>query len=272
MTPKTEKDIAVLAQQARRLILEMTSSAGAAHVGSALSVVDIVAAAYSSLDISPANWEDRSRGDSVIFSKGHAASALYSVLALRGFFPRKWLTTYCKDSSQLGGHVTHGVPGVLLSTGSLGHGLPFATGLSMAQAREGRNNKIVVIVSDGEMDEGTTWESALFAAHHKLSNLTLMIDRNRLQSLTSTEETLGLEPLDEKFKAFGWRCTSVDGHDYKSLAGVLSSESHTEEPHVVICNTVKGKGVSFMENQIRWHYRPPNSEELAAALSEIGSV
>jgi len=257
----------VLALQARQEILKMTSRAKASHVGSALSVIDILSVLYSgAANISPANQSDSQR-DVVILSKGHAASAIYSTLALQGFYSRNWLDQYCANGAPLGGHVTsRGVPGVELSTGSLGHGLPYGLGISLSRKISGMNGRTFVVMSDGECDEGTTWESALLANHHVLNNLTVVIDRNGIQSLKETEETLKLEPFADKWRAFGWSVHEVDGHDYLSLATKLTQE---EKPSVIIANTTKGKGVSFMENSVLWHYRPPNEEELLSALSEV---
>lgn len=257
-----------LAKDARRLLLEAVSKSSSAHVGSALSVVDILAVAYSVLDIAP---EKTPGGDTVILSKGHAAAALYSVLALKGFFPLDWLDRYSSDGAELGGHVTSGVPGVNFSTGSLGHGLPFGTGVALAAKRQGGRRIVTVVLSDGELNEGSNWEAMMLAAHHRLNNLRVLVDRNGLQSLKSTEDTVRLEPLEAKFKAFGWDCWSIDGHDHEEIANSLTEKSTTERPRMIIANTVKGKGVSFMENQVRWHYRPPNHEELAAALREVSA-
>lgn len=256
-----------LAQLARTLILQMAHRAKTSHLGSSLSVVDILSVLYSgAANIYPNNFNDRNR-DFVLFSKGHAAAAFYSILALKGFFPIKLLETYCTDGSVLGGHVTHGgKPGVELSTGSLGHGLPYGIGIAMSQSRSGSNAKTFVIMSDGECDEGTTWESALLAQQFQLSNLIVIIDRNRLQSLTGTEQTLALEPFAEKWKAFNWNVITIDGHSHNQIRKSLISQTG---PLCVIAETTKGKGVSFMENSVLWHYRSPSDDELAKALQEL---
>lgn len=259
-----------LARRARIRAVEMCMRAKAAHIGSSLSVIDILAALYAGgAHVSPAHIDDPDR-DFVIVSKGHAAAGTYAVLAESGFFPMDWLESYGMDGSLLGGHVTNSVPGVELSTGSLGHGLPFGTGLALAAQRQGSGRRVYVVMSDGECDEGTTWESALFAAHHTLGNLTVLVDRNGIQSLAGTEETLRLEPFAEKWRAFGWRVIEVDGHDHAQLASALGDVrlSH-EAPTAIICRTVKGKGVSFMENMVLWHYRPPTGEDARLALLEI---
>ena len=256
-----------LALQARQEILKMTSKAKASHVGSALSVIDILSVIYSGVaNIGPSNMNKSDR-DVVILSKGHAASAIYSILALKGFFSIQWLEQYCGDGAPLGGHVTSkGVPGVELSTGSLGHGLPYGLGIALSRKRSSVPGRVFVVMSDGECDEGTTWESALLANHHELDNLTVVVDRNGIQSLKETELTLRLEPFAQKWKSFGWDVHEIDGHDYQELTRSLIEQS---KPTVVIAKTIKGKGVSFMEHSVLWHYRPPNDEELSRALTEV---
>jgi transketolase len=257
-----------LAKVARIEILKMTSYAQASHVGSALSVIDILSSIYSGVaNISPNNAQALDR-DIVILSKGHAASALYAVLAIQGFFPMKHLDNYCDDGAKLGGHVTCSeLDGIELSTGSLGHGLPYGLGIALSRKMTGVNGRVFVVMSDGECDEGTTWESALLANHHELTNLIVIVDRNRIQSLKDTEKTLKLEPFKKKWESFGWASKEVDGHDYSALA--LAANEKSENPKVIIANTTKGRGVSFMENSVLWHYRSPNKEELSSALKEI---
>lgn len=254
---------------ARKLVLEMTSRAKASHVGSCLSVIDILSNLYSgSADISPEIAENPER-DRVILSKGHAAAALYSVLALKGFMPVSALDKYCLDGSPLSGHATHKENlGVELSTGSLGHGLPYGAGIALAlQQNENFLNKVFVIISDGECDEGTTWETALIAAHFRLNNLIVVIDRNRIQSLDDTEKTIALEPLAEKWRAFNWTVIEVDGHDHSEMNLAFAME--TKKPKCVIANTTKGKGISFMENSVLWHYKSLSEAELAESLLEL---
>lgn len=258
-----------LARASRAEILKMTHRAGASHVGSALSVVDILAVLYESVaKISPTSVNSSDR-DCVILSKGHACTALYSVLALKGFFPLNWLERYCADGSELSGHVTSAyTPGVELSTGSLGHGLPYGLGIQMSRKRSGISGRTFVIMSDGECDEGTTWESALIASHHEIDSLVVIVDRNGIQSMGSTEETLALEPFQSKWESFGWEVHTLDGHDHDSIFSALSLPS-TGKPTCIIANTVKGKGVDYMENQVLWHYRPPNEKDLENALNQI---
>ena len=256
-----------LALAARREIITMTAAAKASHVGSALSVVDILSVLYSGgANITPENLKNADR-DIVILSKGHAASALYSVLALQGFFPVDWLKNYCENDAPLGGHVTSkGVPGVELSTGSLGHGLPYGLGIAMSRKMSGVSGRVFIVMSDGECDEGTTWESAMIANHHNLDNLVVIVDRNRIQSLTFTEDTLKLEPFEDKWKAFGWETRVENGHDYEHLSRALSKSS---KPLCVIAETTKGKGVDFMENSVLWHYKSPAEEDVKSAFSQL---
>jgi transketolase len=252
-----------LALAARAEILNMTHRANASHVGSALSVVDILAVLYAGgANISAANLDDTER-DIVILSKGHSAAALYAVLGLKKFFPLKWLNEYSGNAAPLGGHVTSkGVPGVELSTGSLGHGLPYGLGIALSRLRKGIGGHVFVIMSDGECDEGTTWESAMIASHHGLKNLTVIVDRNGIQSLASTEQTLALEPFAEKWRAFGWDVVETPGHDHAQILKSLISEI---KPRCLIANTVKGKGIDFMENSVLWHYKSPSKEDLDEA-------
>ena len=256
-----------LALAARREIITITAAAKASHVGSALSVVDILSVLYSgSANSTPENSDNIDR-DIVILSKGHAASALYSVLALQGFFPMDWLKKYCENDAPLGGHVTSkGVPGVELSTGSLGHGLPFGLGIAMSRKMSGVSGRVFVVMSDGECDEGTTWESAMIANHHNLDNLVVIVDRNRIQSLTFTEDTLKLEPFEDKWKAFGWETRVEDGHNHETLSRALNKSS---KPLCVIAETTKGKGVDFMENSVLWHYKSPAEEDVKSAFSQL---
>lgn len=245
----------------------MTHTAQSSHVGSALSVVDILAVLYSgSAKITPENYDSPDR-DCVILSKGHAASALYAILGHQGFYPLSLLETFCADGGQFGGHVTHhGKPGVELSTGSLGHGLPYGLGVALSQKKRGSSARTFVVISDGECDEGTTWESALLAHQFGLDNLTVIIDRNRIQSLTFTEDTVALEPFAEKWQAFNWSVETVGGHSYEELAEAMATQ---DRPLCIIAETTKGKGISYMENKVLWHYRPPSAQDLESALQEL---
>jgi len=259
-----------LAKKIRLHGLRMTSQSGASHIGSVFSVADIVAVLYGHvlrLEPSTPRWSLRDR---FILSKGHAAAAVYAALAERGFFAPEELHTYGHNGSRLGGHVSHGVPGVELSTGSLGHGLCVAAGMALAAHLDGRESRMFVLLSDGECDEGAVWEAALFASHHALEKLTVIVDYNKLQSLSAVEETLALEPFAQKWSAFGWAVREVDGHDVAQLKAVLSAlPAAPSQPTCVIAHTVKGKGVSFMEGSVLWHYRTAQGDEYEAALKEL---
>jgi len=250
--------------------LEMVHRAKASHIASALSICDIVAVLYGQiLAIDPALPKAVGR-DRFILSKGHGCVAVYAALAERGFFHKDDLLSYGLDHSPLMNHISHKVPGVEFSTGSLGHGLPFGVGKALAAKRQGAEWRTVVLLSDGELGEGSNWEALMFAAHHGLDNLVTVIDFNKLQSLTTVDKTLRIEPLADKFKAFGWCVREVDGHDHAALAAHLSTTPwNVGQPSILIAHTVKGKGVSFMENSIYWHYSSPNDEQLAQALSEL---
>lgn len=257
-----------LATSTRRFILNMVHKSGGSHIASALSIVDIVTVLYNEvLKFNPdiPYWENRDR---FILSKGHACTPIYALLAQLGFFSSKDLESYGQDSSNLMNHISHKVPGVEFSTGALGHGLPFGVGKAKAAKVLNENWKTVVLLSDGELDEGSNWEAFMFAAHHKLDNLTVIIDYNKLQSLDTIEKTMGLEPLNDKFKSFGWDVIEIDGHDYSQIVQALNENTNVN-PKVVIAHTIKGKGVSFMENKVEWHYKTPNKEELELALSEL---
>jgi len=263
-----------LGKTIRALTLRMVHKSRASHVGTCLSMADILAVLYGRvLKVDPArtDWPERDR---FIMSKGHGAAIVYAVLAARGFFPSAWLETYCEDGARLGGHVTHkGVPGVEASTGSLGHGLAIGCGMALAARRGGEPFRVFVMLSDGELDEGSTWEAILFAPHHGLDNLIAIVDYNKIQSFGSVREVLNLEPLADKWRAFGWTVREIDGHDYDQIIDALSQESvEAGKPTVVIAHTVKGKGVSFMENQLAWHYKSPDDEQLTEALAELGEA
>lgn len=263
-----------LARRIRLDALSMTNSGGSSHIGSILSCADIVAVLYSGfLRVDPGRprWPDRDR---FILSKGHAGAAVYAALAERGFFPTSELARHCQDGSYLSGHVSHkGVPGVELSTGSLGHGLPVASGMAYAAKLDRARHRVVVLMSDGECDEGTTWEAALFAAHHGLENLVAIIDYNKVQSLGYVADTLGLEPFADKWESFGWKVLETDGHDHGQLSTTLTQTSApTGRPTCVIAHTVKGRGVSFMEHSVLWHYRTARNEDYARALRELGGT
>ena len=256
-----------LAKNIRKHVLRMTSKGKSSHVGSALSIADILAVLYSNINVNPKNPLDPKR-DRFILSKGHAGAAVYAVLAELGYFSKEILDTHYQDGSILSGHVSHkGVPGVEFSTGSLGHGLSVACGFALAAKRKSLNFKSYALLSDGELDEGSNWEAILFAPHHNLDNLTCIVDYNKLQSLTTVKETLNLEPLKDKIKSFGWNVIDIDGHNHVELK--KSINKNTSKPKFIIANTIKGKGISFMENKVVWHYKSANEEELEKGLNEL---
>lgn len=258
-----------LARRIRTHAVQMTSAGKSSHVGSVLSVADILAVLYGHvMNVRPTEprWPDRDR---FILSKGHAGAGVYAVLAESGFMPVEKLSTHYRDGSDLSGHVSHkGIPGVELSTGSLGHGLPVAAGMAMACKADGRPSTVYCVMSDGECDEGSVWEAALFAAHHGLDNLVAIVDYNKIQSLGPVAETLGLEPFADKWRAFGWTVLECDGHDHYALQEAFSeARAHGGRPTIVLAHTIKGKGVEFMEHSVLWHYRSASTEELEKAMS-----
>lgn len=267
-------DTEVLAQAIRRHVVRMTHTAGTSHVGSMLSIADLVAVLYgSALRVDPArpDWVLRDR---FLLSKGHAGGAVYAALAETGFFDPGELATYASDGARFSGHISHKqVPGVELSTGALGHGLGVGVGMAKAGKVAGRDHRVFVLLSDGECDEGSNWEAILFAAHHRLDNLVAIVDYNKIQSLAPVSETLALEPFAEKWRSFGWQVREIDGHDHDRIAKAFAGAPfEAGRPSCVIAHTVKGKGVSFMENTVLWHYRSPQGEEYEAALNELGAT
>jgi transketolase len=263
-----------LAGKIRKHALRMTSRGGSAHIGSVFSMVDLIAVLYGDvLRVDPGNpkWPERDR---FILSKGHAGAGVYAALAERGFFPVEKLDTHYQDGSDLSGHVSHkGIPGVEFSTGSLGHGLPVGAGIAYAGKLDDAGYRVFVLLSDGECDEGSNWEAILFASHHKLDNLVAIIDYNKIQSLAPVSETLALEPFAAKWESFGWAVREIDGHDHAGIAEVCASLPFVSgKPNCILAHTTKGKGVSFMENAVLWHYRTARGEEYAAALRELDAA
>lgn len=253
----------------RRRSFQMVYEARLGHPGGDFSATDIMATLYFGVlnyDAENPNWADRDR---FIMSKGHATGALYTVLCAAGYYPEDMLNTYMQPNSMLNGHPNRNyLPGVETNTGPLGHGMPVATGIAISGQIRDANYRTFVLTGDGEIQEGSNWEAAMTAGHRKLSNLTWIIDRNRLQQGQGTEETVGLDPLDQKLAAFGFDVEFVDGHDHAALLALLSA-APGDKPRAVIANTVKGKGVSFMENQASWHHGVPNAEQYAAAMEEL---
>ena len=253
-----------VALEARKSALQMTHASKASHIGSALSMIDILSVIATGTVL----VTNGDLGNEVIISKGHAAAGAYAVLAHAGYISLDTLNTYSSDAALLGGHVTSThVPAVNLSTGSLGHGLPFSVGRALAKKRMGLEGQSFVIMSDGECDEGSNWEAGLLGSHLQLNNLSVIIDRNFLQSLKGTEDTVRLEPLAEKWGSFNWDVEVVDGHSHEELYKAIFRKSR--KPMMTIANTIKGYGVSFMQNSINWHYKSPSDEDLSKALSEL---
>jgi transketolase len=260
-----------LAKKVRKHVLAMTKLGNSSHVGSAFSIVDILAVLYSDIMRYDPNRPDWSVRDRFILSKGHAGAAVYATLAEAGFFPVEMLKQHCQDGSVLSGHISHkGIPGVELSTGSLGHGLGVGVGMAKALKLAGRSSRVFVLLSDGECDEGAIWEAALFAQHHQLDNLVAIVDYNKIQSLAPVAETLALEPFRQKWESFNWCVAEADGHDHGQMQTALSRiPIQPGRPTVLIAHTTKGKGVSFMENTVLWHYRTARGDEFDRALREL---
>jgi transketolase len=259
-----------LAKRLRAHALRMTHYARASHVGSCLSMADILAVLHGAvlrLDPARPHWPERDR---LVVSKGHAAAIVYAALAESGFLPIAELDSYTSNGGRLAGHVSVTVPGVELSTGSLGHGLPVAVGMALAAQRARAAWRVFCILSDGELDEGSNWEAVQFAQHFRLENLVVIVDYNKIQSFGTVAEVSELRPLGEKFSAFNWGVRELDGHDHVALLAALNGlPPQPGRPTVIIAHTVKGKGVSFMENKLLWHYRNPDEAQLAAALAEL---
>lgn len=260
-----------LAWKIRRHGIEMTHLSGGSHIGAIMSVVDIIAVLYADiLHYNPKEpkWEGRDR---MILSKGHAGAAIYAALAESGFFDVDELKTHYANGSRLSGHVSHHLPGVDFSTGSLGHGLSAGAGMAYALRKDGRDNRVFAVLGDGECDEGSVWEAALFANHYRLDNLVAIIDHNHMQSLDFCENTMELEDLGAKWRTFGWNVVEIDGNNHEELRGALNQDvTDDNRPTVIIANTVKGCGVSFMENNILWHYRfPHDGWEYDGAVNEL---
>ena len=258
-----------LARRVRRHAVQMVHDGRASHIGAILSTVDLLAVLYGRvMQFRPKepNWSNRDR---FVLSKGHAGVALYATLAEVGFFPVSVLNTYYRNGSDLSGHVSHkGVPGVEASTGSLGHGVAMACGMALAGKLDGKKFKTYALVGDGELNEGAVWETVMFAAHQKLKHFTMLVDRNGLQAMGACDDICCMEPLAKRFEDFGWLAIEVNGHDHGVIEKALREE--TERPKCIIARTVKGRGVSFMENRLEWHYRTPDDEALRLALEEIG--
>jgi len=259
-----------LARDIRMESVRMVHRARSSHIGGALSMADILAVLYGGVlrhDPRRPEWPDRDR---FVLSKGHACVAVYAALALRGYFGMEELATFYQNGTKLAGHITVGTPGVEVSTGSLGHGLSIACGLALGLMRDAAPSRVYAVLSDGECDEGSTWEAALFAPHHRLENLTVIVDYNKIQSLGNVADILNLEPFADKWRAFGWSVRELDGHDVGQLDQALrAAPFEAGRPSCIVAHTVKGKGVSFMENLLAFHYKPPTDAERDRALEEL---
>ncbi|MAT68592.1 MAG: transketolase [Planctomycetaceae bacterium] len=265
-------DLRLKTIQLRRLTLQSIMTAGAGHTGGSLSCLDILAVLYNRvLNVSPQRPDDPGR-DRYVQSKGHSVEALYAVLAERGFFPAAELETLCRYQSPFVGHPTRKIPGIEMNTGALGHGLPICVGMALAGKLDDAPWRVFTLLGDGELAEGSNWEAAMSAAHHRLDNLTAILDHNTLQITGPTRDVCSNEPVDDKFRAFGWHVETVDGHDLDVLEKVLSAANPAGKPKLVIANTTKGRGVSFMEGVLKWHHGVPSDEEFAAAMAEFDAA
>ena len=268
---KDIKEIQKTANRIRAVALTLAHNANESHSGGALSMADILAVLYSEyMDVEAikANCLERDR---FILSKGHCCASLYAMLAEIGVLDKDDLMqNFAKNGSHYFAHASHTLPGVELSTGSLGHGLPVACGLALGAKKSGKNFKVYCLVGDGEMNEGSNWEAIAFAAHHHLDNLCLIIDKNKMQALGDTKDVLCLDPLPEKLEAFGWNVEEIDGHDVEDIISAFECFKHRSgKPFVMVANTIKGKGVSFMEHNLKFHYSAPKDDELKQALEEL---
>ena len=265
-----KKQLEEIACKVRIGIIEGVHAARAGHPGGSLSIAEILTYLYfKEMNIDPENPKDAKR-DRFVLSKGHAAPALYATLALRGFFPVDELITLRQIGSRLQGHPDmKNIPGVDMSTGSLGQGISTAVGMALSSKHFGDNYNVYTILGDGEIEEGQVWEAAMFAANKKLSNLTAFIDLNNLQIDGTIDEVNSAKPVDKKFEAFGWHVITIDGHDYDAIEAALQEAKTVDKPVAIIANTIKGKGVSYMENAVNWHGAAPNDELYAVAMEEL---
>jgi transketolase len=265
------QDLAENARQLRKTIFQVICRGGGGHIPACLSIADILTVLYHEiLKIDPARPDDPDR-DRFILSKGHAGVALYAILTEMGFISEEQLFTYGHEGTLLGGHPDmHKIPGVEASTGALGHGLGFGLGMALAGKMDQKSYRVFVLLGDGECQEGSIWEAAMFASQHKLDNLTAIVDYNKYQALDKLDNIVGLEPLADKWRSFGWEVRSVDGHDISALRDALESVPWSEgKPGLALAHTIKGKGISYMENAALWHYRLPNAEEMKIACTEL---
>jgi transketolase len=268
----TDRELELKSIHLRRNLLRHIYHAGAGHTGGSLSCLDILNVLYNRvLNVSPENFSDPNR-DRYVQSKGHSVEALYTVLADRGFFPESELETLCRYQSPFVGHPTRKIPGIEMNTGALGHGLSICVGMALAGKMDNAPYRVFTLLGDGELAEGSNWEAAMAAAHYRLDHLTAIIDRNTLQITGRTRDVCSSEPLDEKFRAFGWAVRVAGGHNFAELTGALSGPAETGKPTCVIANTIKGRGVSFMEDVVKWHHGVPSEAELQQALIELNAA
>jgi len=268
----TDHELQLKAIALRRAMLQLIYNAGAGHTGGGLSCMDILNVLYNRvLNVSPQTFTSPTR-DRYVQSKGHCVEALYAVLADRGFFPASDLDTVCHYQSHYVGHPTRHIPGIEMNTGALGHGLPICIGMALAAKMDGTKFRAFTLLGDGELAEGSNWEAGLAAAHYQLDNLTAILDHNTLQITGHTRDVMSNEPLDEKWRSFGWEVRNINGHDYAALTQALTEPSGSGKPVFVIANTVKGKGVSFMENVAKWHHGVPSEAELKQALADLDAT
>ena len=269
-----EKELKLFAAKLRKNIVLQVYSASSGHPGGSLSIADILSYLYNvEMNIDPKNPKDPNR-DRFVLSKGHASPAIYGALALKGYFDEAELVNFRKMGSILQGHPDmKGVPGVDMSSGSLGQGISAACGMAIAAKKTNKDYRVYAVLGDGEIEEGQVWEAAMFAAHYKLDNLCAFLDLNGLQIDGNTADVMSSAPADEKFKAFGWNVLVIDGHSFDDIENALNNAKETKgKPTVIVCKTVKGKGVSYMENQASWHGSAPNAEQYNTAISELDAV
>ena len=245
-----------ISREIRKTLLEITSLKKAGHIASNLSIVDILVVLYK-------DFVKKNNKNQFILSKGHACLSAYCVLSYFKYFSKSLLNSFGDNNTVMMCHISHKVPGVKISTGSLGHGLPIAAGKAFAN----RKIQIFVLLSDGELNEGSNWEALLFIAHHNLKNIKIIIDSNKIQSIDFVKNVIKMEPMSEKFRSFGFFVSSINGHSHKQIYQSLNKKN--SKPHIIIANTTKGKGVGFMENSVLWHYKPPNKEELELAIKKL---
>lgn len=269
---KNKEELVEISKQIRKDVVEMLTESASGHPGGSLSAADIVTTLFfNELNINPSNPKDENR-DRFVLSKGHAAPVLYSALARRGFFAPEELLTLRKTGSRLQGHPNmNDLPGIDMSTGSLGQGISAAVGMALAGKTDNKSYRVYALLGDGELEEGQVWEASMCAAHYKLDNLTAFVDFNGLQIDGEITKVMNPSPIDKKFEAFGWNVLIIDGHNYDEILDAIEkAKNHKGQPTVIICNTIKGKGVSFMENEASWHGTAPNKEQCEIALKELG--